>query len=110
MSDDFDDLFDAPASTVTAAPTPAAASAPAPAPVPATLPVPAPAAETPVRCIWMAIYKRGATVQYKGNNHTVTHVQISKGNLFVGMQDIDGVIPHEKVSVPLTEFRLQLRN
>ncbi len=58
----------------------------------------------------MAIYKRGATVQYKGNNHTVTHVQISKGNLFVGMQDVDGVIPQEKVIVPLTEFRLQLRN
>jgi len=57
----------------------------------------------------MAIYKRGATVQYKGSNHTVTHVQISKGNLFVGMQDVDGVIPHEKVIVPLTEFRMRPR-
>ena len=57
----------------------------------------------------MAIYKKGTTVQYKGSNHTVTHVQISKGNLFVGMQDIEGVIPHEKVNVALTEFRLRLR-
>ena len=78
--------------------------------MPATVPAPQSDTEPPVRCIWMAIYKRGATVQYKGNNHTVTHVQISKGNLFVGMQNVDGVIPHEKVSVPLTEFRLQLRN
>lgn len=94
MSDDFDALFDEPATTPAIAPAPSANKAPEPV----------------VRTTWMAIYKPGASVHYKGESHTVTHVLISKGELFVGLKDIEAVIPHEKVSVELTEFHLKARS
>ena len=94
LSDDFDALFDEPAQTPAIAPAPSADKAPEPVD----------------RTTWMAIYKPGASVRYKGENHTVTHVLISKGELFVGLRDVEGVVPHEKVSVELTEFRLKPRS
>ena len=54
----------------------------------------------------IALYKSGADVQYQGEPHTVSHVQISKQGLFVRLKEINGVVPAEKVNVPLTRMAL----
>lgn len=95
MSDNFDDLFDAPASTSAA--TPAAT---------VTLKVKAPLSEATK--IWMPLFKPGSEVRYDNKPYTVSHVLISKGNLFVNLKEMEGAIPAEKVRVKLTEMTLNL--
>ncbi|WP_394789824.1 hypothetical protein [Rhodoferax sp.] len=124
MSDDFDDMFDNPAAAVAAK----AESAPAPAkatatpvstglsafpPVTIAAPSVGPVAMTNAHLspddpeMWMPIYRSGTSVDYKGQRYTISHVLISRGNLFVSLKDLEGVIPSEKIIVPLTRFSLR---
>lgn len=57
----------------------------------------------------MAIYRAGAQVRYKGKSFTISHVLISKGELFVSLRDMEGVVPHAKIDIPLTRLRLNAR-
>lgn len=58
--------------------------------------------------MWIALYKPGADVQYEGEHHTVSHVHISRKGLFVRLKEKDGVVPAEKVNIPLTRVVLPL--
>lgn len=108
MSDDFDDLFDAPVTPRAAAP----ATTPATAPATSTAVTPAKplvkATLTESMSVWMPIFRPGAQVHYQSKPYTVSHVLISKGDLFVYLKEIEGVVPAEKVRVELTHFTLNL--
>ena len=102
MSDDFDDLFDTqvppsgPSESQAIAPvkTPASASASSAVTAPATF--------------WLPVYRPGMQVRYKDTKYTVSHVLISKGNLFVHVKELESAIPSEKVNVEWTKFTLHL--
>jgi hypothetical protein len=47
-------------------------------------------------------------VQYEGEHHTVNHVHISRNGLFVRLKNKDGIVPAEKVDVPLTRIALPM--
>jgi hypothetical protein len=56
--------------------------------------------------VWLALYKPGSAVQYEGERHTVNHVHISRNGLYVRLKDKEGIVPAEKVDVPLTRVAL----
>lgn len=56
--------------------------------------------------MWLALYKPGADVQFKGEPHKVNYVHISRKGLFVMLREKDVVVPAEKVSVALTRVFL----
>lgn len=58
--------------------------------------------------MWIALYKPGTGVKFEGKPHTVSHVHISRKGLFVRLKEKDGVVPAEKVDVPLTRMVLPL--
>ncbi len=47
-------------------------------------------------------------MQYEGEPHTVSHVHISRNGLFVRLKEKDGVVPAEKVNIPLTRMVLPM--
>ncbi|WP_295955588.1 hypothetical protein [Rhodoferax sp.] len=112
MSDDFDSLFDTPpTAAVPAAGVSSTAVAPT-LPAPSTPEVAASAEIVPEEdappSVWIALYKPGADVQYEGEPHTVSHVHISRNGLFVRLKEKDGVVPAEKVNIPLTRMVLPM--
>jgi hypothetical protein len=124
LSDDFDALFDSPASPpaapTTSAPAAAPAAEPAPAatiapsaapstaPAAAALPVVAKAPFLDPPTLWMPLLKPGTEVRFQDKPYTVGHVLISKGDLFVNLKEIEGAIPAEKIRVRLTQIDLKL--
>lgn len=106
LSDDFDELFDSPASTPAAPATPLQVTAPAPTPAPAPVPVKPPFLDPPT--LWMPLLKPGTEVRFQDKPYTVGHVLISKGDLFVNLREIEGAISAEKVRVRLTQINLNL--
>ncbi|MDO8457740.1 MAG: hypothetical protein Q7T07_12630 [Burkholderiaceae bacterium] len=86
MKDDFDRLFEVQAT---------AADKPEDAPS-------IPAAPS----IRMQLFRSGARVTYQGELYTVSHVQLSKGQLLVHLHELASVVPSEKLSLELTRFTL----
>lgn len=110
LSDDFDELFDSPASTPAAPATPLQVTAPtaAPAPTAAQAPVPVKAPFLDPPTLWMPLLKPGTEVRFQDKPYTVGHVLISKGDLFVNLREVEGAISAEKVRVRLTQINLNL--
>jgi hypothetical protein len=102
VSDDFDSLFDAPVTPADTAPRSTAAYAYQPTPEPEPLPLANTEPEKPF--IWLPLYKAGMRVYYKDKPHTVSHVLISKGNLFVHLAEMEGAIPADMVQVEWTRL------
>lgn len=87
MSDDFDYLFETPAT----------------APTPPEDPGPAPK----IPAMRMAVFHAGARVTYRGEVCTVNHVLLSKGRLYVSLDEVIGAVPAEKLRAELTHFTLE---
>jgi hypothetical protein len=113
LSDDFDELFDAPApvaapasaaASVAAPPPTSLASAPAPAPAPTPVAVRAPFLDPTT--VWMPLLKPGSEVRFQDKPYTLGHVLLSKGDLFVNLKEMEGAIPAEKIRVRLTQIDL----